>query len=584
MARATRCTFLTLLTALLLPPPAAMYAAEAAHRPNIIVFVTDDQVKEELGCYGGRVLTPHIDRLAREGMRFENAHVPSTVCTPSRYTLLTGRYPGNSYFKPYLADHPRDRQGNPGFNVGLEDDNMNVGNLLRGAGYVTALVGKLHVGPELKRREDYEAFGLYYPDPKADPDSPEVIVGWQRNERWFRQWVRDRGFSWAKHNYWGNIQAPYNKHNAEWTLSAALEFIEENKQQPFYLHYTTTLMHGGGRAWSDSLNHPLVSGAGKLAESPGGMPPRQLIRQQVADAGFAENTVGFTWMDASVGAMLDALDRLGIAENTLFVFVSDHGTEGKWTLHDHNGTAVPCIMRWPKVIPAKTVSQSLIQTTDFVPTFFDVAGVEPPADYRIDGTSLRPVLVASSHRPHEHLFFELGNARGVRTEDWKYIAIRYDTDHFRRIQSADLLRLPRALAYIGNDKTLSNNLGRRPHMLDSDQLYHLADDPLETTNLAGSQEHAKQLSKMKSLLSSELKKQGRPFGEFVPAADSVPVDRLQPYLQQLTKLKPIKRGFEVIGEEPKLSETPMEGASRQQRKQMREERRKRGQTDVKASP
>jgi len=287
VARATRCTFLTLLTALLLPL-AAMYAAEAAHRPNIIVFVTDDQVKEEFGCYGGRVLTPHIDRLAREGMRFENAHVPSTVCTPSRYTLLTGRYPGNSYFKPYLADHPRDRQGNPGFNVGLEDDNMNVGNL------------------------------------------------------------------------------------------------------------------------------------GKDGES------------------------------------------------------------------------------------------ELIQTTDFVPTFFDLAGVEPPADYRIDGTSLRPVFVASSHRPHEHLFFELGNARGVRTEDWEYIAIRYDTEHFRRIQSADLLRLPRALAYIGNDKTLSNNLGRRPHMLDSDQLYHLADDPLETTNLAGSQEHAKQLSKMKALLSSELKKQGRP--------------------------------------------------------------------------
>ena len=95
---------------------------------------------------------------------------------------------------------------------------------------------------------------------------------------------------------------------------------------------------------------------------------------------------------------------------------------------------------------------------------------------------------------------------------------------------------------------------------------------------------SEQPSKMKALLSSELKKQGRPFGEFVPAADSVPVDRIQPYLRQLTKLRPIKRGFEVIGEEPKLSETPTEGASRQQRKQMREERRKRRQTDVKASP
>ena len=243
------------------------------YRPNIIVFVTDDQVKEELACYGGKVLTPHIDRLAREGLRFDNAHVPSTVCTPSRYSLLTGRFPGNSYFKPYLAEHPRNRQGDPGFNIGLEEDNMNIGNVLREAGYVTGLVGKLHVGQKLKKREDFEALGLYYPDTDADPDAPETITGWQRNEQWYRKWVKGKGFSWAKHNYWGNIKAPYGHHNGEWTLEAALEFIEGNKDKPFYLHYTTTLMHGGGKAWSESMNHPLDSGAGKMNRShPNGHP------------------------------------------------------------------------------------------------------------------------------------------------------------------------------------------------------------------------------------------------------------------------------------------------------------------------
>jgi len=140
-------------------------------------------VKEELACYSGKVLTPHIDRLAREGMHFDNAHVPSTVCTPSRYALLTGRFPGKSHFKHYLAEHPKNAQGDTGFNVGLEDENMNIGNALREAGFVTGLVGKLHVGPELKKRGKYEELGLYYPDSDAAPDAPEPIAGWQRNER-----------------------------------------------------------------------------------------------------------------------------------------------------------------------------------------------------------------------------------------------------------------------------------------------------------------------------------------------------------------------------------------------------------------
>ena len=545
-----------------------------AARPNIILFVTDDQVKEELACYGGKVLTPHIDRLAREGMRFDNAHVPSTVCTPSRYALLTGRFPGNSYFKPYLAEHPKNAQGDTGFNVGLEDDNMNIGNALREAGFVTGLVGKLHVGPELKKREQYEELGLYYPDSDADPDAPETIAGWQRNERWYREWVKGKGFSWAKHNYWGNIKAPYGEHNAEWTLEAALEFVEENKGKPFYLHYTTTLMHGGGKGWSDSLNHPLVSGAGKLDKLPDVIPSRDKLRKQVADGGFEPNTVGFTWMDATVGALLAQLDRLGIADNTLFVFVSDHGTEGKWSLHDHNGTAVPCIMRWPNGIKAGTASSSLVQTTDFVPTFLDIAGVKKPEGYRIDGVSLRPLLTDPQREIHDHLFFELGNGRAVRTRDWKYIAIRYTVDQFLGIQSADLKRLPRSLGYIGNDKNLSRHMGRRSHFLDSDQLYHLDQDPLEANNLARNTDHSEQLDKLKKTLTKELESQGRPFGEFIPGPDAVPVEKIQPYLQKLTQLKVIKRGFEVIDDKPKAATAPTSEPSRQEKRKLRDERKK----------
>ena len=522
-------------------------SSSAQKRPNIIFYIVDDQVKEELACYGGKVLTPHIDRLAREGVRFDNGHTVSNVCTPSRYTMFTGRYPGNSYFKPYLEEYPKNRHGAPGFNVGLEDDNMNVGNILRLSGYVTGQVGKLHVGPEIKRTRDYVERGLYDASGKdADPDDPKVIAGWKKNELWYRQWIMDRGFSWAKHIYWGNIHSPYSTHNPEWTLEAALEFIENNRNKPFYLHYTTTMMHGGPNNWKQDLEIPLHSGAGKLDKLPKVIPSRKEIKKKVDKAGFSSSTYGFTWMDATVGAMLDKLDKLGIADNTLFVFVSDHGTDGKWSLYDNNGTSIPFIMRWPDRIRAKSVSQSLVQTTDMVPTFFDIAGAEVPKEYHLDGRSIKPILSDPKAVVNESLYFELGCARAVRTQKWKYIAIRYSAERFEKMKSASLTKLPDYLAIQGGAKHVSGQLSKRKHSFDTDQLYDLSKDPLENKNLAKNPEFKDQLKKMRGILTQKLKRQGRPFGEFVPGEDSVPIEKVQPYLDQLKKFRPVKKGLELI--------------------------------------
>lgn len=124
------------------PPPAGQ------DRPNIIFFLVDDYDKPETSVYGGSVLTPNLDRLAREGMTFHNAYMTSTVCTPSRYTCLTGRYAGSSYSQAYLSEFPEGTQGLPAFNVALEDDRMNVGRVLAANGYATGFVGKYHVGGE----------------------------------------------------------------------------------------------------------------------------------------------------------------------------------------------------------------------------------------------------------------------------------------------------------------------------------------------------------------------------------------------------------------------------------------------------
>ena len=134
-----------ILSFILLLIVASLCSAETT-KPNIIFFLVDDYDKPETSPYGGNVLTPNLDRLAKEGMLFNNAYVTSTVCTPSRYTMLTGRYASSSTYGDFLKLYPSGMQTMPAFNVGLEKDNMNVGNILAQNGYATGFVGKFHVG------------------------------------------------------------------------------------------------------------------------------------------------------------------------------------------------------------------------------------------------------------------------------------------------------------------------------------------------------------------------------------------------------------------------------------------------------
>ena len=133
--------YLSLFFCILLSPS----FGEKTDRPNIIVFLVDDYDKPETSPYGGKVLTPNLDRLAKEGMICHNAHVTSTVCTPSRYTFLTGRYASSSHSNTFLEECPKGTQALPAFNVGLESDRMNVGRVLADVGYATGFVGKNHV-------------------------------------------------------------------------------------------------------------------------------------------------------------------------------------------------------------------------------------------------------------------------------------------------------------------------------------------------------------------------------------------------------------------------------------------------------
>jgi arylsulfatase A-like enzyme len=510
--------------------------SKKSKRPNIIFFFTDDQDMDSNSAFGGNVITPNIQRLADEGMMFTNAHMSSTVCTPSRYTCLTGRYAGRSYFAPYMEDNPIGTQGFPSFGVGVEEDGLNVGAAMKQSGYVTGYVGKWHVGEDIKRKDEFKAHGLEWIPLDADPKDPKTIAAARSNHEWYKQQIRGKGFDYAEAIYWENMKAPHAEHNPEWTINAALDFIEDNKDKPFYLHYCTTLMHGGKTQWTKSMKYPHISGEGYLDVLPDVMPPRQTTIDRVNEKGLEEYTAGYTWLDDSIGAVLDKLDELGIADNTIFVYVPDHGSFYKSSLFAKNGTQVPLIIRWPEKIKAGSESDELVQNIDFVPTWYDVAGAKLPKNYKLDGRSLLPLLAGDDAEWRDSLYFEIGYGRAVQTKDYKYIAVRYPKEQMEQIKNSTIENLPKNLAYIGR-LGIGTRGALNPNFFDSDQLYYLPDDPDEQNNLAGDPKYQFRLEKMKTILRKYLQSfKGRPFGEFVPGGNAAAARGIQKQIEMVKKL------------------------------------------------
>ncbi len=553
--------------------PTALHAENGqSRRPNIILFITDDQDKHSIGAYGGNVWTPNLDRLAREGMIFHQAYVSHTVCTPSRYSFLTGRYAGRSYSRMYHEQCPPGAQGFPSFNMELEDDNMNVGAVLSKSGYATGYVGKFHVGPEIKRPDEHQEHGLKYVPSDAQPDEA-TSEAFQHNERWFRSYLMSRGFSWAKHIYWGNLQKPFAHHNPEWTIDAALEFIEENKDRPFYLHYCTTLIHGPDKSWRTSMDHPKVSGEGLLDDPPDVMTDRQALLKQLEAKGLdpAEGHAGYTWIDDSVGAIMKKLDDLKIADNTLVVFIGDHGSRMKGSLFNADGVNVPCIMRWPAGIKAEAECHELVQNIDFVPTFFDLASARIPSQYTVDGHSLRPLFDGRTPKQwRDHLYFEMGCARAVCTREWKYIAVRYNKEQIEQIKGGRPEQLPRLMSYISRSG-IGTRGATNSNFFDSDQLYNVQLDPQERRNLAGKPAYRQRLEEMRRMLTKDLESFDRPFGEFVPGSNASPPGLVD---EQIALVKKIKiQGKTVILPDGQAIDESTPDTRRTDREKRRAERR-----------
>ena len=513
-------------------------------RPNIIYIMTDDQspipILEEtcdqsrpFGFNGDpNVHTPVIDSLAKNGMIFTRAYVSSSVCSPSRYSMLTGRYAGRSEGNRFMKLFPYGSPTRIENNTELEQKRDNLPRLLQRAGYRTGFVGKSHVvDHHLLPSKSWEQNGLAPYSFEADPNDPAISRAMSYNHRNWARRILDYGFDYANAVYAANLKELHNDslnvHNIEWKVNAALEFIREVSKESFFLYYSETVPHGpapwekpDGKYKYGLDANPKFTGEGKLDRNYSFMPPREQIQAETEAAGKDPDHAWLRWFDHAVGAIVQTLKEEGILENTLIVISSDHGNFdfGKSTLYE-GGVKVPLLMYWPEGIQAGTVYDELVQNIDFAPNFLDLAGFKSKSSLQMDGVSLKEVLGGDEEAVHDYLFFELGFARGVATKEWKYIAVRYDEATQKEVDQGKVYtgwndhqhELPYYIrnSHLGYHAALLN-----PNYFHQDQLYDMKKDPKETTNLYGSK--SRKEKQMKELLVKSLESfPDRPYGEFV---------------------------------------------------------------------
>lgn len=377
-----------------------------AKKPNILLILADDLGYGVPGCYGQkRVLTPNIDRLAAEGVRFTQAYAGSTVCAPSRCCLETGFHTG----------HARTR-GNKYPNLPLLPGTATLGSTLKKAGYRTGLVGKWALGQlgstGYPLDQGYDDFLGFFSQTHAHNYHPEHLLD-NRTARLLR----------------GNMaKSRANDYAPDQFAERALEFLRKDDDDPFFLYFASTIPHANNELGRDTGDGMEIPSYGRYAA--------EKWRNQ--EKGFAAMV---SRLDADIGRMLDALEQTGKDRDTLVVFSSDNGPhhEGghdpeffndngplrgyKRDLYE-GGIRIPAIARWSGRIKADRVSHQPWAFWDVLPTFAELAGTSVPAG--LDGISIVPELTGGSQRTHDYFYWEFHERRfsqAVRMGDWKGVRL-----------------------------------------------------------------------------------------------------------------------------------------------------------------
>lgn len=485
-------------------------------RPNVVIIYADDMDPYMLKCYGGNVLTPNLDRLAAEGTRFTRYYATSAVCSPSRYSLLTGRYAGRC--KSLQTQFPSDDTALIQWNIFLDGTEHTIAHLFKAAGYATGCVGKQHNIENMQ-------YQTRIPD-TADPRDPEVIKLLEKNYKTLVGKIKETtGFDEVINLYANNfhvldIPLALRHHNQEWVTAGAHQFIEEHKSEPFCLYVALTAPHGGpDTIVSMEKGDPRATPRGYLREPPNVQPSRADVFRRVEEAGLPRKTSESTWIDDAVGSIRQKLEKEGLADNTIIFFASDHNGEGKMTCYDL-GTKTPAILWWPEKIPGGQVNDELVANIDIAPTLLAACGVKVPSDYLPDGINLLPMLQGKSGSVRENLLLEITYTKGVVSKNWKYIATRFPKKILAKITPENRKTINQEGAAVTYDPiagAVAARYGvseRFPGYYDDDQLYNLKTDADEVNNLAANPEYARPLEEMRGALKKMSCDFPHVFGEF----------------------------------------------------------------------
>ena len=403
----------------------AACAPAPAPKPNIIFLLVDDMGYADTGAYGNTYhLTPNIDRLAAEGMRFTDAYAAAPNCSPTRGSIMTGRWPARTGVTQYLPGNflPYAKLLQAGLPAGLPLDETVVAEPLQAAGYATAAIGKWHLGG-----------GRFAPENRGF-DVSFASGHWNAHQNMF-----------APHPFVEVPDSPDGQYLTDRLTSEAEQFIEANRERPFFLYLPYYAIHTPIQAKPELIAHY------EGREDPSGR----------NNAVYAAMTEG---VDESVGRLVAKLEELGLSDSTILFFFSDNGgvpevafngelRSGKGFLWE-GGIREPLIVKWPGVIEPGAVSSTPVSSIDFYPTILEMAGAADVEGHTVDGESLVPLLEQSGEWARDALFWHYphyANAGStptgaIRQGDWKLMEF-FEDGHV--------------------------------------ELYNLADDPSESRDLAG---------------------------------------------------------------------------------------------------
>lgn len=430
-------------------PPTAKQT-QTNRSPNIILILIDDMGSADVGCYrsadsaNGLPPTPHIDRLATEGIKFTNYYSAAPICSPSRVGLMTGSVPGKWRITSFLADRKHNRTCEQA--DFLDASAPSVARELKSAGYATAHFGKWHMGggrdvdnaPGI-RQYGFDEYASTWES--SDPDPLLTSTNW----------------------IWAQSDSVKRWNRTAYFVDKTLDFLKRNPNRPCYINL-----------WPDDVHTPWVPDEQTLSEFPKGTEkPREF------NAVLAE-------LDVQIGRLMAGLKALGIDENTLVVFTSDNGAlptfqgsrsgvfrGSKLSLYE-GGIRMPFIVRYPARTPkGRLDNQSVLSAVDLLPTFVSLAGKKEDRA-RADGENRVAVLLGKPTVRKKAIFWEYGR----NTESFRYPAGRHKS--------------PNLAMREGNWKLLINDDGS------GTELYNLTTDPSEQKNVA--EQHARLVGNMRTRL------------------------------------------------------------------------------------